>query len=746
MNKKYGEWYQDLQTALGTLQDNVIYDDMNRLVDSGRVNVSLNRKLMEKSIDVSWVEAIEDGLIHVDNVIRNPSRTIVDVEEVVPIALSRKITVDSIKHLAQHTDLIQSVDPRTGDITPSKILNVHKEESLETYENRFINTLIDRLYIFIMTRYEKLSLIEKDEEVFAMELNNEVKDRDGNLMNIRISIDSKRNLEATNDSGYTIWQRVEKLKKTIEGYKGSELCQTLGNNFVQPPIMRTNAIMKNVDMKACLGLWQYILGYDKVGYEINVEDTAIRPESEFIDDMNQMAACNLMVFKSYTDENEDKYVPMATKKVKASTPRVVKRFKTELLSGNYNVHTDGAAGYIEAQGITSYEVDYPDDLEGVFDQIDKAIEIERNYYEALDRRRKKEEAIREEIERRRKEREARLEERRRIEEAKQEERERIRREKEEEERRVQEMLERRRAEIEAEERERARLEAERLAKIEEERRLAEELQRQKEEQERIDREKKAIRDEFGEAEGVDVTIFDKKKESHEKTNAYGTVTSSDIQEAAEMIQEQGVPEHIVEDITRTDAYEDPREVAVRMKLEQQKREKELKEKERAERLKAKRQEYEALPFREIYKKYTYNPIYAIPRFFKWLFFVLFGIIPKDTDNPDQLRILAEREEKKRREEYEKEEREKFLKYYKKYATNFPYSFFRFIDDQKFKRKRKKAAKNKPKPTFTPPERTPEETRAIEMEMKALYKAYHVNVRERMKRKWKAMTEKDDMIA
>ena len=128
MNEKYSEWYQELQDGLQNLQENSVYDDMNRLVDAGRVTVSMNRKVMEKSIDVSWVEAIEDGLLHLDNVVRNPSRTIVDVEEIVPIALSKKITVESIKHLAQHTDLIQSVDEKKGTITPSKILNVHKDK------------------------------------------------------------------------------------------------------------------------------------------------------------------------------------------------------------------------------------------------------------------------------------------------------------------------------------------------------------------------------------------------------------------------------------------------------------------------------------------------------------------------------------------------------------------------------------------------------------------------------------------
>jgi len=748
LNAKYGECYQELQNALQSMQENDIYDDMSRLVGAGRTKVSMNRKLMEKSIDVSWVEAIEQGLYHVDNVIRNPRRTIVDVEEIVPIALSKKITVESIKHLAQHTDLIQSIDEKKGTITPSKILNIHKEESLETYENRFVNTLIDRLYIFIMTRYEKLAMVDKDEEIFAVEMNSNIDDKQGNLMSIRISIESQRSLEATNDSGYTIWQRVEKLKKTIEGYKGSELCTALGNNYVQPPIMRTNAIMKNVDLKACLALWQYILGYEKVGYEINIEDTAVKPPMDYIDDLSKMATCNLLLFKSYTDNTKEKYVPLGKRKFKGIQPKIVKRYNSEILSGHFDVHTEGAVGYIQTEGLEKYEnSELPENIDTIFSQIEQVISIERNYFAEEERKRKEEMMIQQAQERMAREREARLEERRRIEQARKEERLRIEKEKEEEERRIQEMLERRKAEIEAEERERARIEAERQARLEEERRIAEEIAAKKAEQEKIDQEKQQIRSGLGQAEGVDLTVFDEKKEEEEINSAISSVTAEDIEEAAQHIQEEQEKAAEYEAITgeapeEVPEYEDPRVIAVRQKMELQKEEKARKEKERAARLKAERQAYEAKPFREIYKLYTWNPIYAIPRFFRWLLYVLFGVIPKDTDNPDQKRILEERRIAKEKAQHEKEEREKFLVYYKKYATNYPYNVRRFFEDQKFKRKRKKAAKNKPRPTFTPPKRTEEEKRALEMQMKNLYRTYHVGLGERMRRKWDAFKNRN----
>ena len=109
-----------------------------------------------------------------------------------------------------------------------------------------------------------------------------------------------------------------------------------------------------------------------------------------------------------------------------------------------------------------------------------------------------------------------------------------------------------------------------------------------------------------------------------------------------------------------------------------------------------------------------------------LLFLLFGYIPKNTDNPEYKRILAERAEKKRILAEEKAEREKFEVYYRKYAPDTKYRIRRDIDDIKFKRKKKKAAKNRPKPVYNPPKRTAEEQAAIDKQMKALYKKYRVS--------------------
>lgn len=724
LDSLYGKWYEDFKESTELFDDDELFGSLDSLLHSSRNTFAMNKKLMAKAIDVSWVEAIENALVHLDNVLRNPRRTIEDVEEIVPIALSRKITVESVKHLAQHTDLIQSYDKKSGKVTPSKVLNVHKEESLMTYENKFINTLIDRLYIFITTRYEKLAQVARDEEVFTLGYDTTIDDGAGGKMKIQVKLETTSSLDSYNQSGYTVWQRVEKLKKIIEGYKGSELCQALGNTYVRPPIMRTNAIMKNVDLKACLTLWQYIVGYEKVGYEINVEDTAVKPHDNYIEDFYKLVILNLLLFRSYTDEKNSKALEeLKTHKLKHAAPRVVKRFSNEL-SGDYNVYAEGVAGYVATEGEFKVKKNLPEDIRKIFDEVNNVIDIERAFIEQCEAERQKAEQLRLEEE-------ARREEQERIEAARQEELEKIRIRKEEEERRLQEMLEQKRREQEEEERRRQAEEAERQARLEDMRRREEEERKRREEEERAAAERERISlnktkmiNELGEAEGLDSEELNKAASEEElKNQAYAQVTEEEIEQVMASMEEQDEPE-----------FEDPREVAARLKLEQQKKEKERREAERAARLKAEREYFQNKPFWTIYREYSKNPIYAIPRFITYLLVIWFGIIPKDTDNPDYKRRLAEIEEKKRIKKEELEKKNQMEAYYRKYAQTFKYRFMRMLADRKFKKRRRLEMKGKPKPVYTPPKRTPEEQQAIDAEMKRLYKAYHVSAVEKIHRR------------
>ena len=81
------------------------------------INSTLNvkRDYDMKELDYEWIDIIEDVLPYLDNILRNPKRFIVNDEEIVKVELARKVTVESVIHLTQHTNFIQKIDKNLND-------------------------------------------------------------------------------------------------------------------------------------------------------------------------------------------------------------------------------------------------------------------------------------------------------------------------------------------------------------------------------------------------------------------------------------------------------------------------------------------------------------------------------------------------------------------------------------------------------------------------------------------------------
>ena len=124
-------------------------------------NINSNLRVVtnydKTSTNFEWLDIMEDTIRYLDNILRNPNRFIINEEDIVKIELARRVTVESIKHLSKNTNLIQDIDKKTGDVKPSKILNINKEESFNTYENRFIYSLIKNMQFYITRKKRNIS-------------------------------------------------------------------------------------------------------------------------------------------------------------------------------------------------------------------------------------------------------------------------------------------------------------------------------------------------------------------------------------------------------------------------------------------------------------------------------------------------------------------------------------------------------------------------------------------------------------
>ena len=216
--------------------------------------------------DTDWITIIEDTIPYIDNIFRNPNRFIINEEEIVKIELARKITVESIKHLSKNTNLIQDINKKTGDVRPSKILNINKQESYDTYENRLIYTLVQNIKFFVGQKKKTLEQFQnvgnKNNKQINYSGTSKVKDERVNI-NVLLNtyLDSETEGKEKQENPDDILSRIEKLEVKISDVCSSDVYKVIDKkhiSLVREPIKKTNVVLKNVNFQYAMKLWTYL--------------------------------------------------------------------------------------------------------------------------------------------------------------------------------------------------------------------------------------------------------------------------------------------------------------------------------------------------------------------------------------------------------------------------------------------------------------------------------------------------------
>ena len=295
-------YYKLKEELIESLQSDEFYDVFNRSIRSGKTNFSHYQKLINNVIDPTWVNQIEECIIPIDNIIRRPMGFIKEEQEVVPIEQTKKVSQEAIRHLAQHTNMISKVHS-DGSVTPNKLLNVYKEETFATYENRFIYTLLKHLQYFIDKRLKLIndSKIQTENKIRIesdFTIGKEKLKYKFSLSSIERIEKAKKGFKIDEDtSQMNLLQRVERLRMILYDFQNSQLIKSLeGCLLVKPPIMRTNVILKNPNFKKALELWLFIESYNDAGLSVQVFETEEMPNDTYIEEMFNIALFNYHLF------------------------------------------------------------------------------------------------------------------------------------------------------------------------------------------------------------------------------------------------------------------------------------------------------------------------------------------------------------------------------------------------------------------------------------------------------------------
>lgn len=279
-------------------------NSFNNSIDSSYI-VESNEEKFEANFE--WLELMEDTMRYLDNILRNPNRFIVNEEEVVNVEKARRITVESIKHLSKHTNYIQEIEPN-GDVKPSKILNINKDESYNTYENRVIYTLINNMRMFIDMRKRNLVTSSYIKDAKKAEYHGVTRVGTESVdINLVMSSKSKSQERYKSDTDETIEQRIEKLEMRITDLCNTQVYKNLAKEHVArviPPIKKTNLILKNVNFQYAMNLWNFLQSYEEgqnKAIRNNIKYEGNKEIKEMFDDVFML---NYLVVNSLNDTSK----------------------------------------------------------------------------------------------------------------------------------------------------------------------------------------------------------------------------------------------------------------------------------------------------------------------------------------------------------------------------------------------------------------------------------------------------------
>lgn len=300
------------------------------IAQASDTTIDQQREELVKVVDEEWISVIEESLDAINSIIEKPRRFITTEEEVVPVSLAKRISADSVRHLSQNTQFLAPSDD--GGIHPTKILNVNTAETYDLYENRFVYHLIQRLLTFVDKRTDVIFWSTGNEIRNRFTMHSKIGDAYEEIeYNVEMTVKDRQNFAENDADNVDTFMRIDRVRRLVMALRNSSFCQIMeGCSVVRSPIQRTNLIMKDPNYRKCFQLWQFMERYDKVGYNIEVKDSALAFDDEYMVQMYTNLINNYAVFKSLISDDRN-LSELASEQREPVAPKFITEIKEEFV-------------------------------------------------------------------------------------------------------------------------------------------------------------------------------------------------------------------------------------------------------------------------------------------------------------------------------------------------------------------------------------------------------------------------------
>ena len=245
--------------------------------DSEKDRIEITRK--NCVVETDWLEMIEAKLEFIEKAIKEERQFIRTNGEVEPIEKVKRVSKDSVEHLARHSNYFTREPEEGEDMIPDQLYVVERLSDYAVYENRFLYMLLCYLRDFIGMRYEKIleltntyvgnMAMEKD----VVEINRKVK------VHVRLE-EERKNDEYLREHNMAQREldRMRILHQAVLAFLKTPLMVEVAKTpMIKPPITRTNVLKMNRNFREALNLYEYVSAYNHDGYTIHTEKNVLTP-------------------------------------------------------------------------------------------------------------------------------------------------------------------------------------------------------------------------------------------------------------------------------------------------------------------------------------------------------------------------------------------------------------------------------------------------------------------------------------
>lgn len=348
-----------------------------RDIFTSRIDSKLIMDMSKKQIldDDEWIDMVNFTIPHLEKALNKWNKQIITEEEIIKMELIKKVSIESIKHLAKHTNFVTEFDEETGEVIPSKILNAYKEESFITYENRFLYTLIKLIddFIYIRTRDDE----EKNKGYRGKNYQKAKYEGTTKINKERIKVNFEYVSEEVEEQSKSRENedKIRQLKKGMTLIKATELYKLLDSQrivLVKSPLKMTNVLLKNVHFQYCVKLWGYLNSH------LDAQTKALKAQKEYEEKGLAKELIDEDFFVKYLIFNSINFQSSNTKKLKSSLldDKERKELTDKLIEKLININpemTDQDLKKIIAEKYISYRSKKDISLKPLEDEFNKKI-------------------------------------------------------------------------------------------------------------------------------------------------------------------------------------------------------------------------------------------------------------------------------------------------------------------------------------------------------------------------------------